>query len=363
MADFNPHNFVLDIEQIKKFNRNIQIQKAEETLKKYSYLKITDLTEIPPPIEVIKINGEIISTEGNITTISGASKSGKSAFSSVLIAGAIAKADYDGFPEVEVSFNTGKAVLHFDTEQARHKHQKNLKTIFKRAGLENCPENLLSYNIREEDLEKYKKITFELVEAASKKFNGIHLIFIDGGADFIKDVNEPRQSNEIVKFFEELAIKFSTAVVIIIHVNPSGEKERGHLGSQLQRKSESVLSVKIQGDISFLEPKLLRMAGKGNIPLIQFTYDQEKGYHVYCGIKPTEHNDQKDKKRFREIKDTVNVVFAPPISLGYTVAIDKIMKQSKKQIATAKGIFKEMKGHKMIIKGEDNNWRKNIDKE
>ena len=363
MENFNPTNFVFDIEQFEKFNRNTQNQKAEETLKKYSYLKITDSTKIPPPIEVLKINGEIISTEGNITTISGASKSGKSAFSSVLIAGAIAKKGYDGFPDVEVSLNDGKAVLHFDTEQARHKHQKNLKTILKRVDVENCPENLLSYNIREEDLDKYKHITQELTEAAFKKFKGIHLIVIDGGADYIKDVNEPRQSNELVKFFEELAIKFSTAVIIIVHVNPNSDKERGHFGSQLQRKSESVLSVKNLGDISCLEPKLLRMAGKGDIPLIQFSYDKEKGYHVFCGIKKPENNEQKNQKRIREIEDTVNVVFAPPTSFRYAIAIERIMKHTNKQIATAKTVFKEMKDHKMIIKGEDNNWRININTE
>jgi hypothetical protein len=176
-------------------------------LQQYSYLRIKDSTLIPPPLEVIKINGEIISIEGNVKTVSGASKSGKSAFVCVLIVGAIKTGVYDGFPGVEIKKNHGKAVIHIDIEQARLRHQKNLCSILKRAGLEHCPDNLLSYNIREEDLEKCITITEKITKAAYEKFNGVHLIVMDGGADYIQDVNKPDLSNMIVKFFERLAIK------------------------------------------------------------------------------------------------------------------------------------------------------------
>ncbi len=333
---------------------------AEAILTKYSYLQITDSTAISPPVEVIKINGETISTEGNITTISGAAKSGKSAFSGILIAGAIASGEYDGFPGIDIIPNNGKAVLHFDTEQARHKHQKNLNGILRRAQFESCPSYFLSYNIRQETTEDYRLITEKLIEAAHEKFNGVHLVVIDGGADYIRDVNEPNQSNDLVKYFEELAIRFSTSIIIIVHLNPGTEKERGHFGSQLQRKSESVLSIKTQGDISCLEPKFLRSAGKGEIPLIQFMFDKQKDYHVYCGIKPQAETD-KDKKRIEELLLLAQKVFAPPLTLAYTEAIESIMKHSQKQVATAKERFKEMKAHKFIIQGDDKNWRLNPD--
>jgi hypothetical protein len=351
-------------DQIKNDEEQNNIATESETdliFKKYKHLQITDSTPIPPPIVIIKINSEIISTEGNVTTVSGASKSGKSAFISVPLAGAIADGEYDGFPEIEVTHCNGKAVLHFDTEQARHKHQRNLKSILKRAGLKTCPENFLSYNIRQEDLENYILITEQLISAAFVKFGGVHLIVIDGGADYIRDVNEPNQSNKIVKFFEDIAIKYRAAVIVIVHVNPGSDKERGHLGSQLQRKSESVLTVKAQGEISVLEPKFLRMAGKGDVPLIQFIYDKEKAYHIYCGLKPMEEPGQKNVKRVEEIKVIAEKVFAPPSSFGYADAIDKIMKHTGKQIVTAKALFKEMKAHEFITQGEDKNWRIKMD--
>src|SRR5580693_3076582 len=77
--------------------------KADEIFEKYSHLKITDSTLIIPPVTVVKINGEDISTEGAITTISGASKSGKSAFTGVWIAGALSPKEYDSFPGIEIT--------------------------------------------------------------------------------------------------------------------------------------------------------------------------------------------------------------------------------------------------------------------
>lgn len=336
---------------------------ADATFKKYSHLLITDHTDIPQPIPIVKINGEDISTEGAITTISGASKSGKSAFTSIWIAGAIATGEYDGLPDLEIMPANGKAVIHFDSEQTRHKHQRNLKSILKRAGLDTCPDNFLSYNIREEEIEKYCAIVSEIVVAAKEKLRGVHMVIIDGGADFIRDVNEPVQSNALVKFFDDLAIQNEAPVIVIVHVNPNSDKERGHFGSQLQRKSESILTIKTQGDISYLEPKFLRNAGKGNIPLIQFIYDKGKGYHVFCGLKTPEEQEQKDLIRLKKVEDLVNIVFAPPTSLGYKEAIEKIMKHSKKQEVTAKGLFKDMKAHVMIVQGEDKNWRFNLEYE
>lgn len=334
---------------------------VEQTFRKYERLKITDRTPIPPPVVVIRMRGEIISTEGNVTTISGHAKGGKSAFTGVLLAGAIAEGEYDGFPDVEVSPNHGKAVLHFDTEQARHKHQKNLKTILKRVNAETCPENLMSFNIREEEPEKYRAITNEIADAAFRKFNGIHLIVIDGIADYIKDVNDAAESNAIVKYVEDLAIRYATAVIVIVHLNPGTGKERGHLGSQLQRKSESVLSVNNQGEKSCLEPKFLRMAGLSDIPHIEFSYDKQRGYHTWTGIKEPETEQSKANIRLSKLKTVVDRVFAPPSSYGYKDACTRIMEVIDRERGTAKEYFKEMKAQKMIVQGDDDNWRINME--
>ena len=181
---------------------------------------------------------------------------------------------------------------------------------------------------------------------------------IDGIADFIKDVNDAEQSTAIVKYFEELAIKYSTPIIVIVHTNPGTDKERGHLGSQCQRKCESLLMIKTEGNISFIEPKLLRMAGKANIPAIQFMYDKAKGYHVGCGIK-TEMVVDKSAVRIDAIRAICKTVFSGQVALSYHQAINDIMQQTNKGLVTSKHYFADMKAHNMIVKGEDKNWRLN----
>ena len=327
-------------------------------LTQFDNLRITDKTSIPLPVPIVTINNEIICTECNLTTISGASKSGKSAFTSIILAGAISQTgNIDGLEGLNVKPNTsGKAVIHFDTEQARHKHQKNLITILDRCGFSNCPDYLLSYNIRALEISCYELMVLQICTAAFLKFKGLHLIVIDGIADFISDVNDPIQANAIVKFFEDLAIKFSCPIITIVHTNPGSDKERGHLGSQCQRKSESVISVKSEGDISFIEPKFLRMAGKGNIPTLQFTYDKEKGYHVGAGIKQSS-NEAKVEQNKLIITSIISKVFSGQKSFTYSESVEAIKEASGKGTNKCKEWIVEAQQYGLIFKDTDNRYR------
>jgi len=327
-------------------------------LEDYEFLRITDKTAIPYPIPILKINGDRVATPSTIVTISGQPKSGKSALTGIVIAGAIIpNGDIDGLPGVEVLHNVdGKAVVHFDTEQDRYTHQYNHKTILKRAGFEHCPDYFLSYNIRQLDLSQYQPYVNGICEAAAAKFNGIHSISIDGAADFIPSVNDETAAFEIVDYFDKLAQKYNTAIFVIIHTNPGSDKERGHLGSQFQRKSTGILSVKKEGNISYLDPKLMRYTG--DTGKIQFKYDKEKGYHVACN----EIEDSEEKRaieRLEKVRKVCESVFSGQTSYMYASATDAIMKQTNKKIGFAKDMFSEMKAHQMIIQGGDKHWRIN----
>ncbi len=333
-------------------------QPQADGLEAFEMYRITDKTEIDPPVPVITIAGEIISTEGNITTFSGASKAGKSALTAICIAGAISENGMvDGINMLTVAANwKKKAVIHIDTEQARHRQQSTVCAILKRAQFQTCPEHYLSYNIRQLDLCEYESKTEGIFIAADKAFGGIHLAVIDGLADYIKDVNDGEDSNAIIKFVEGLAIKFRVPIIVVVHTNPGSDKERGHLGSQLQRKSESVIAVKLDGDTSYIEPKFLRMAGKGNIPQLSFKYCPIKGYHVDNGVM----SDPEERKLSAKIDSTNQIcqaVFSGQAAFTYAEALKAIIAESGKKESSAKALFKTMKDKEMILQGEDRNWR------
>lgn len=346
----------------------VQVNGSSNTLSAFEYLRITDKTDIPTPEPVLKIAGEIIAVAEDIFTISGASKSGKTALECILIGASISDTGQvaDGIDGVEVQPNTNrKAVIHLDTEQARHKHQWNVKTILKRADFATCPDHYLSYNIRQLDIDKYADITSGICQAASDKCGGIHSIWIDGGADYIADVNDPERSNAAVKYFEELAIKYHTAVFIIVHTNPGSDKERGHFGSQCQRKSGGIIMVKSNNDISFIEPKMLRYAGKADIPQLTFKFDKEKGYHVGFGRIESEETDPEKIKEAKVAAQRASAwklcenIFSGQKSFSREKTLKQIMARSGCAERKASGIFSTMNANDMILKGVDDNYRIN----
>ncbi|HNX44134.1 MAG TPA: hypothetical protein PKI35_06825 [Bacteroidales bacterium] len=331
---------------------------ATHTLKTFEPYRITDTTQIPAPVPVIKISGETISTPEHITVISGAPKSGKTSFCSILIAGAISKTGeiFDTLDLVNVLPNRNQlAVIHFETEQAPWKHQANQAGILKRAGLDHCPGYYLSYNIRQIPIEELNEFISGVCQAAAAQFGGIFVVFVDGIADLIRDPNDQAESFDVVKFLEGIAQEYFCPVIVVLHTNPGSDKERGHLGSQVQRKAESVLQVKKEGNVSYLDPKLLRHAGD-DIPKVQFQYDRDKGYHVQCNVdNPT---DRRAIQKVEKLEALAGKVFSGQAAFKYSDAINVIIRHTGYGQTTAKRLFTEMKACELIEQGNDNNWRK-----
>lgn len=301
--------------------------------------------EIPRP--VVKMHGIPVCTRKNLTLLSGASKAGKTAITSVLCAGAIQGYGMDGSASIDVAENADeKAVIHIDTEQSRYHHQCNLNSILKRAKLPREPHYYQSYNIRELPLGQYKIFLESLLEKAREIHGGIHLMVIDGIADFIVSVNDEVESNGIVSYFEKLAIKYDTPIVLVLHVNPGTEKERGHLGSQLQRKCESVLSIKKEGDTSVLEAKFLRNGASGQFSPIYYQYDPNKGYHAFMDACEADGRN----KALRELAEQVFVN-----AITYVTAMKKIEELGKCGDRTAKRKLKDMLDIGVVQKQEVGN--------
>ena len=50
----------------------------------------------------------------------------------------------------------------------------------------------------------------------------------------------------------------NTHILCVLHTNPGSDKARGHLGSSLQRKAETVIFVHRNGESSVVEPQFCR---------------------------------------------------------------------------------------------------------
>ena len=64
-----------------------------------------------------------------------------------------------------------------------------------------------------------------------------------------------------------LSTQYNCHIICILHTNPGTDKARGHVGSALQRKAESVIYVHKVDDISIVEPQFCR-----NEPFERFAF-------------------------------------------------------------------------------------------
>lgn len=82
------------------------------------------------------------------------------------------------------------------------------------------------------------------LEAILKHEESLEILVIDGYADCVPSVNDDKETGEFVSSLLFAAQERQIAILGVLHLNPSSDyKSRGHLGSELDRKSETVLQI------------------------------------------------------------------------------------------------------------------------
>lgn len=316
--------------------------------------RITLTDSYTDSIPVIKMQGQNIAAKENLTVISAASKAGKTALVQVFIAGLLSsnKTQYS-FESFEfIPNDKGFAMLHFDTEQSPTHQQKFIKNVIKRAGLELMPDCFLSYNIRDESYEKYIDIVNGICEESAIQFKGIHAIFIDGGADFLRSVNDDVASKIVIHFFTKLSVDYSCPVFIIVHTNPTNTinaKERGHFGSDLQRKCYSVINIKKDDKISTAYTKFMRDGEDGVTTSYQWSSDA--AMHIECEQGFVLKN--KDEAQCYEC-------IMPLDSLTHAEFRATVMSKLSLKNRAAEGRISRWLEAKFVFQGNDNRYRKTV---
>ena len=73
-------------------------------------------------------------------------------------------------------------------------------------------------------------------------------MIIDGVADLVSDVNDIKESNDIVQKIMYWTEKYNIHIVCVIHSNHNSEKPTGHLGSSLEKKTETQIKLQLNED-------------------------------------------------------------------------------------------------------------------
>ena len=252
----------------------------EERINEHTLDMTKELPELHP---LISIGGSCVCSRGNISAICGEAKSKKTFLASALVASAMAMPSkrIDNFANVDK--NMDMRVLWIDTEQGEMHVRRVVERISEMTGAKLggviAEPRLTTLLMRElAPIERYNLLVDAIYH--NIKVLPFDLIVIDGIADLQRNTNDLEESDALVGALMRLSTQTNTHIICVLHTNPGTDKARGHLGSSLQRKAESVIFVHRVGECSIVEPQFCR-----NEPFERFAFTiSERGIPQLCDL-------------------------------------------------------------------------------
>jgi len=242
-----------------------------QIIEPYTLRASDNLPELTP---VISHKGVIIGSEGNISAVVGEAKSKKTFFCTAIVG---SLTDVYNNRRFGIEHRLCK-VLWVDTEQSREHIQKVLFRINLLSSLQIDRDNplVLTQTLREEK----PSDRLSLMEYAIEYFKP-KLVVIDGISDLMTNTNSLEESEALVSHILTLSTKHKCHIMNVLHTNPNSDKARGHLGSTLMRKAETVIFVHRTGEQSVVEPQYCR-----NQPFERFAFQVVNVSEELCAKYP-----------------------------------------------------------------------------
>ena len=292
-----------------QFSENLQIV---EGWRKYR-IKVTDTIQEPQPI--IKQGDKIVVSRGNILTVQGRAKTYKTFLVSGMVAAALDEGlGMNGTRDVS-------RVLYVDTEQSDAHTQIVLKRIYRLLDmpLDTEDDSIIMLALRKENATERLSYAIQAIEELRPD-----LVVIDGVRDLVADFNSIDESSKVVGKLMELSAAYNCAIVTIIHQNKGDNNARGHLGTELMNKSETVLQVVRDRSVATVAPIHCR-----NIEVDEFSFTVIDGLPQLCD-KP------KDAEKRQELEDLFSLYFGDTIRWRKSELIAKMMIELKRSEKTAR---------------------------
>jgi hypothetical protein len=190
-------------------------------------------------------------TLGNFSAISGKSKSGKTLLISAMVASALSSDEVLGKFQGTLPADNPN-IIYIDTEMADYDLQWVMKRIIKLSKVNESDTNKLIsfYKFREKNTE----IRNQLIDVAIRSTPDVGLVIIDGIRDLVMDINNPEESTIAINNIMKWTDMYHVHIITVLHQNPgsqTGNKLRGHIGTEAMNKAEAVISIVKENDASF----------------------------------------------------------------------------------------------------------------
>ena len=213
---------------------------SDEELESYllkGEIKATDKVTIPPKILFV---GECtIATFGNFSASTGKAKSKKTFNISAMVAAAVTNTTVLNY---RACLPEGKRkILYFDTEQSKYHCHNVLERIYKLSGLSVKKDDprLLFWGLREYT----PKLRIALIDYALRKHQEVGLVIIDGLRDLMYDINNGKEATDVMTVLMAWTSVYDLHIHTVLHLNKNDNNPRGHIGTELENKAETVLII------------------------------------------------------------------------------------------------------------------------
>ena len=220
-------------------------------------LRITDNIQVAP--EVLYANGSVIGTLGNFSASTGKAKSKKTFNVAAILAASLVNGKVLGYT---AEFPDDKrTILYFDTEQSPYHCQKVMERALRLAKLPTDvhPDNLKFAALRQ----LTPMMRLEVIEQAIINTPNVGLVVIDGVRDLMYDINCAKESTDLIGKLMEWTDKFQIHIHTVLHLNKSDDNARGHVGTELNNKAETILQIsrsKTDETVSEVSAAMIRTA-------------------------------------------------------------------------------------------------------
>lgn len=240
------------MELLKKISvENGKVKGASSELNRQKFrIKATD--NLPNDVYITKIGNTKKFSKGNISAWTGAAKSKKTFAMTMLVASMCGGTDLYG----KFSSYKKNKVIWFDTEQSPNDVQKVVKRIKR---MINSEEMLEMYALRPLTPAERVKIIEETLQEVK-----CDVVVIDGARDLLMNINDAEESTRIVTKMMKWSYEYDIHISTVVHTSNQGLKVRGHIGTEIENKSETVIKVERDNyDVNISEIKEMYGRGKG----------------------------------------------------------------------------------------------------
>jgi len=261
----------------QEFSGKEHSPKTDEKLQRLEQRRITPNSLIPKRRFLFEMFDKPCFARGELVGITGRAKSGKTFFTSMLMALGVCH-EVMGIRRIDPK---PLRVLWMDTEQSEESTQEILcdrimklwqRNMPEGESIDNFPSDMFDiFNVRADAWQD----RLPLLETAIKEYHP-DLVILDGIRDLVNDINDGILSQQVIERLMHLASETECCIVSVLHQNKASEDKnlRGWIGTELTYKSFEVYECSKDSDRIF-SVKQTMTRKYDIIDILQFVVDAE----------------------------------------------------------------------------------------